>query len=294
MKLKEGKRYDFLVEKIVRVGDNTYYLLRGPGDTKYLLRKKYYKHYDIQLNNIINCRVDKINCRGEVFLEPENPYYKEGDEYDFRVIGKEVRVNESGEVIPVLLVLDKFSTELVVPMSIIGTYDVLNSDHIRLRIRSISKGRILFKDTGNDEEGEHEEEDAVYEFLIYDKMTGVDGKDYFLVSDHNNSNYIIPAEQYSYYGLDKGRTFSGRYIKYHDSEQYKIEPLNPHYTAGKKYEFKLISANDKPDGPGKILIVGDRHGLKHEVFVPSNYRLAEKLVLRVEKIRKGWPLLVPV
>ncbi len=294
MKIKEGKRYDFLVEKTLRIGNNDYYLLKGPGRYKYLLRREYYEHYDIQPGKKINCRVDKINCRGEVYLEPENPYYKEGAKFDFRIIGRDVRLNDSGEIIPVLLLLDKFSNELVVPMNCVGAYDIDKHEYITLRIWRINKGRIFFEDPGPGMQGEHEEADNVYEYLIHDKMTGVDGKDYFIISDKSNSHHVIPADQYSYYGLKVNGTFWGRLIKYHDTGQFKVEPLNPYYTPGKKYEFNLISVNDKPDGPGKILIVGDSHGLRHEVVVPGDYQLQEILVFRVEKIRKGWPLLVPV
>ncbi len=294
MKLKEGKRYDFLVEKTLRIGDNNYYLLKSPGDDKYLLRKEYYEHYDIQPGENINCRVDKINCRGEVYLEPENPYYTEGKNYDFRITGRDLRLIDSGEIIPVLLVMDKFDNELVVPINCIGAYDIDKHEYINLKIWRINKGRIFFEDPDSGKQGEYEEGDNVYEFLIRDKMTGVDGRDYYIVSDQSNSHHVIPADQYSHYGLKPGGNFKGRFIKYHDSGQYRVEPQNPYYIPGKKYEFKLISVHDKPDGPGKILIVGDRHGLRHEVTVPGDYQLQETLFFRVDKIRKGWPLLVPV
>lgn len=294
MKIKEGERYDFLVEKILRIGDKDYYLLKGYGGDKYLLRKEYYENYNIQPDNTINCRVDKINCREEVFLEPENPYYKEGKRYDFRITGRDIRVNDSGQVIPVLLVQDRFSNELVVPMSIVGAFDIHKSKYINLKILRINKGRIFFEAPGPVENSRHEEEEMVYEFLIYDRMTGVDGKDYFMVCDINNSHYIIPSEQYSHYGLKKDTTFRGRFIKYHDSGQYRIEPLNPYYTPGGKYEFKMISIMDKPDGAGKILTVGDRYGFRHEVIVPYDYTPQKRLFLKVKKIRKGWPLLVPL
>ncbi|HCC71810.1 MAG TPA: hypothetical protein DEQ09_11770 [Bacteroidales bacterium] len=140
MKLAEGEKHDFFVERIVNMGDNSYYLLKGTEGVKYLLKKDLYENYNINTGDIINCRVDKINCRGEVFLEPENPYYKDGQEY----------------------------------------------------------------------------------------------------------------------------------------------------------EFDLISVSDKPDGPGKLLLVGDKYGLKHKVSVPEDFNTGKKLILRVEKIRKGWPLLIPV
>ncbi|MBS0009863.1 MAG: hypothetical protein KFF49_00535 [Bacteroidales bacterium] len=294
MEIEEGKRYDFLVEKTVSLGAKSYYLLKGPDDIKYLLRKDLFEHYNIYLNSFINCRVDKINCRGEVFLEPVNPYYEEGKEYEFRITGRDIRVEESGELTPVLLLADKFSREQVIPMNRAGSVEVMNNDYITLRVSRINKGRILFTDPEKEIKGDKKQEDKVYEFFIFDRMTGVDGKEYFIVSDQNDSHYLLPAKQYSYYGLEKGRTFMGRFIKYHSTGKYKIEPVNPYYQPGKQYTFHLVSSLDKPDGPGKVLVVGDEYGLKHEVFVTEDYCPADKLVLKVEKIRKGWPLLVPV
>lgn len=294
MKLEEGRRYDFLVQKTLDIGSVTYYLLRGPSRKKYLLRKDLYEDYDIQMNTTINCRVDKINCRGEVFLEPENPHYSEGGVYCFEIKGRDIRVNESGDPLPVLLVRDKFGNELVVPMNLAGDYEPDNSKSISLKVLRINKGRIMFTENVKTEKSERIEEDSLFEFEIYDKMKGLDGKDYFMVRDKNKRHHLLASQQYSYYGLEKGRSFMGRYIKYKGSGDYKIEPLNPYYEAGKEYDFRLISEEERPDGPGKILIVEDEHGLRHEVFVQSDYQPYNMLSLRVEKIRKGWPLLRPV
>ncbi len=294
MKLEEARRYDFLVQKILKIGEKEYFLLKGPGDEKYLLREKYYRHYRIEINSIINCRVDKINCRGEVFLEPANPYYTEGEEYIFEISGRDIRINEAGVLIPVLIVLDRFRNELVVPVSMAGSYDIKKSRTVTLKIHRINKGRIIFTEADERKKGESKEEDDINEFYIYDRKKGVDGKDYFMVSDKDDSHYLVPVDQYSYYGLKKGGTFRGRYIKYHDRGEYKIEPLNPYYKIGQQYNFELISVNERPDGPGKVLIVGDKYGLKHEVLVPGDYISGKRMVLRVGKIRKGWPLLTPV
>ncbi|MFP4487974.1 MAG: hypothetical protein ACLFN1_01595 [Bacteroidales bacterium] len=293
MKLKEGKRYDFLVEKTVRVGDNDYYLLKGPSGGKYLLPHKHYLHYGIQVNSTVNCRVDKINCRGEVFLEPANPFYEEGKEYDFKIKGRDVRVKDDGELIPVLLLYDKSGNELIMPLNEAGPYHPQRSDHIRLSVKQITKGRLIFTGHNEQAKGDRIEEDLVYDFFIYDRKRGVDGKDYFLIRDQNNSHHILPADQYSYYGLETGKSFRGRFIRYHATGKYKIEPLNPYYKPGKVYEFDLVSESYMPGGGGKLLIVADKHGLKHEVHVAGDYCPGKTLHLKVEKIRKGWPLLIP-
>ncbi len=293
MKLKEGKRYDFLVEKTIRMGENDYYLLKGPSGGKYLLSQKHYRHYGIKVNGTINCRVDKINCRGEVFLEPANPFYEEGKVYDFKIRGRDVRVNEDGELTPVLLLDDKSGNELIIPINKAGDYDPEKTDHISLPVKKINKGRIIFTGSSQKSGGERIEEDGLYEFFIYDRKKGLDGKDYFLISDQNNSHHIIPADQYSYYGLETGKPFRGRFIQYHTTGKYKVEPLNPYYKPGEVYEFDLLSVNNVPGDREKLLVVADKHGLRHEVHVPGDYSPGKKLYLRVEKIRKGWPLLIP-
>jgi len=107
MKLQEGEKYNFFVKRILEIGGNNYYLLLGPGDVKYLLKKDYYEHYNIDIDDTITCRVDKINCRGEVFLEPEHPYYSEGREYMFEVTGRDLRVDNKGETVAVFTLADR-------------------------------------------------------------------------------------------------------------------------------------------------------------------------------------------
>lgn len=293
MKLKEGKRYDFLIEKELTVGNNDYYLLRGPAGGKYLLPQKHYSDYGIELKSSLNCRVDRINCRGEVFLEPANPFYEEGKEYDFKISGRDIRVNDKGELTPVLVLEAKYGNELIIPLNEAGLNDTGKEDYIRLPVKRINKGRLILTCGSEKPEGERVEEGRIYEFFIYDKKKGLDGREYYLIRDTDNLHHILPVSYYSYYGLGTGKSFRGRFIKYQDGGKYKIEPLNPYYKPGEVYEFELVSVSSKADGQGKILVLTDNHGLKHEVHVPEGYEAVKKLHFRVEKIRKGWPLLVP-
>lgn len=294
MKLEEGKRYDFLVQKTLDLGDNDFFLLRGPDEHKYLLPRKYYRHYNIEVNDIISCRVDKINCRGEVFLEPENPYYREGEEYEFEVSGRDIRISEAGELIPVVLVRDRSGNEVVVPMDKTDLFDPAKTKKISLTIRRINKGKILFTDPVDSKKEGSKKEDEIIIFNIYDRMLGVDGKEYFLVSDPDNDHHLLPAEQYSYYGLEKGKTFRGKYIKYHEHGKYRIEPLNPYYEPGKEYDLEIIQVSDRPDGEGNMLVLADEYGLEHKVYAEGSYQPGTRVKFRVEKIRKGWPLFVPL
>ena len=86
MKLLEEQYYRFKVVKTVILPDRSEnMILLGPDGRKYMLPLAYYLDYDLRDKTEITCRVDKINCRGKVFLEPENPWYAPGDNIEATV-----------------------------------------------------------------------------------------------------------------------------------------------------------------------------------------------------------------
>lgn len=86
LKLIEGKYYKFKVLKTVNLPDEgDFYMLRHQSGRRLLLPVEPYNNYCIGSNCTIECRVDKINCSGKVFLEPRHPVYIEGETYDFIV-----------------------------------------------------------------------------------------------------------------------------------------------------------------------------------------------------------------
>ncbi len=138
MKLKERARYDFLVIKLVETDDERYFLLKGPDNKRYLLPEKYYTVYGIMTGSVINCRIDKINCKGKVFLEPEHPYYREGNEYEFRLLEQQNKPDQNGKL---LIVGDEFGLrhEVFVP----GDCEI--SASMVFRIDKIKKGCLFLK-----------------------------------------------------------------------------------------------------------------------------------------------------
>ena len=63
-----------------------------------LMTLKFYKHYGIEPGNKINCRIDKINCTGKIFLEPEHPNLINGNRYDFMILDKEQFTDRKGRI----------------------------------------------------------------------------------------------------------------------------------------------------------------------------------------------------
>jgi hypothetical protein len=80
--LKERKTYTFNIIKETELPDGeNFYVLLASDKSRHLLPCKYYYNYSFKVGQTINCRIDKINCTGRIFLEPEHPLYKEKETY---------------------------------------------------------------------------------------------------------------------------------------------------------------------------------------------------------------------
>lgn len=91
MEIEEGSKYFFYVEKIINLAGTEYFVLLAEYDKKYLMPTINYIEYQIKIGEKIKCTIDRINCNGKVFLEPECPLYKIGDKDIFTIKEREER-----------------------------------------------------------------------------------------------------------------------------------------------------------------------------------------------------------
>ena len=95
--LSVGEVYEFYVVKCITIPDDEeYFVLQDPFYEKHLLPKKYYKNYGIQEKQYLQCHVDKVNCKGQIFLEPLHPIYLRGKYYQFKYIRAEKYLTKKG------------------------------------------------------------------------------------------------------------------------------------------------------------------------------------------------------
>ena len=72
MKFIEGETYEFEVLKLVDLPEEgVFYLLRHQSGRRLMLPFKSYQYYGIEPGRRIECRVDKVNCTGKVYLRSE-------------------------------------------------------------------------------------------------------------------------------------------------------------------------------------------------------------------------------
>lgn len=134
--LKEGYYYSFKYIKCVTLeDDNKYMIFEDQFGIRHFIEYEPYKAYNLSISDNVNCLVAKINCTGRIYLEPEHPVYKAGNNYSFEII----LIKECTESLQ-LTVKDCFDNQvnLTVDFNIYGMLSVGKT--IPARVESIKKG----------------------------------------------------------------------------------------------------------------------------------------------------------
>jgi hypothetical protein len=293
LKLKEGKEYSFLVEKDIKTPDNkNYFVVMGPDKKRYLLPGGIYTGYNIRKDSDIICKVDKINCSGEVFLEPRNPWYTEGEIYNFRVMAHETRTGITGSPVKVIVVTDLQGNYLTVPAEGITPLPRKGKE-IPLRIERITKGKLYLVNQKSRLTGNSLILGREYEFIIDGIGKGVDDTDYLIISDPFGIKHTIPREHYEYYGFTTGTRFKGKIVKFKTNGEKTIEPENPFYKAGSVVRMKVSGFTQNTINDLFTVNLVDEFGFEHCVEMLSPPEL-DYVHCKVKMIKKGRPLLLPL
>jgi hypothetical protein len=140
-RLKEGDSYLFqVIGKIILQDEKAYFILEDIYKIKHLLPSWYYKNYGINVGQSIKCKVDKINCTGRVYLEPEHPLYSEGNVYDFKFCSfkKNTHSNKWS-----LILADIFNNEISVDCPKEYTIENKENDRVSCKLIRVRKGKPI-------------------------------------------------------------------------------------------------------------------------------------------------------
>jgi len=284
----EGEDYKFFVGKqVLTPDDKAHFILTGPDKRKFLLPSGQYSHYNLIYGEMLVCRVDRINCKGEIFLEPLNPFYTEGQYYYFVVRGTDLRTDGFGREVKVAIVKDHFGNENLVEFR--GNAP-LPGTRMKLLVERISKGRLkLRRDTGI-KRGIRMTIGEEYLFEVEKLAKGIDNCDYFVVRDPFGQRHMISKAHYESYGIKAGSKFTGKVIKYRTNGEMVIEPRNPFYNEGAILKMK-VTAILKNEIMGTFTVsISDESGHSHTVEMDVSPE-EDQLLCRVIMIRKGKPRL---
>jgi hypothetical protein len=290
LKLTEGKEYKFLVEKELTLPDNSHhFVLKGPDSNKYLVPSSRYSHYGILPDMVIKCRIDRINCKGEVFLEPKNPWYSEGKSYYFIFDGIEERTDKAGISQKVIVVTDKSGNKISVPNNNSSEFPAKGTK-IKLRVERITKGKVYLVSTYREVSNISLIAGTNYEFVVERIDKGLDEEDYFVVKDPSGNLHTLAEKYYKHYGYSVGTRFRGKIVKYRKNGGKTIEPENPFYNIGSVIRMKVTNIFKNPVKALFTIDLIDNFGFTHciEVNAPPKSKTVR---CKVAMIKKGKPLL---
>ena len=288
--MKEGEYYPFYVEKRIHLPEMGYnYVVKDSHGMKYLLREEIYADYGIKPGTTITCKVDKINCRGEVFLEPDNPWFKESVYYPFKYLRSTRRTDSEGNERECLIVADERGKEHY----LFGENDAekhVQGEIMKLLVKRITKGEIDLSFHEEEDKLSHLALNGEYSFEILGIGMGLDGRENYIIGDPFGKTHIIPVRYYSHYGLEQGKEFSARIESIDNSGRKIIEPRNPFFDKGGLVEVDVISSEEDIIGERYRVRASDKFGFVHDILSPDPVAIG-KATTRVIKMRKGKPVL---
>jgi hypothetical protein len=257
--LVEGVTYQFRIDKKIRLDDDEdVYILADPMGYKIMMPAGFYEDYGFEIGQTINCRVDKRSCSGQIYLEPEHPFYKENEKYEFDLLESGIRKNILDEDEQYFVVSDVLKRKWIVVAS--NHFDKKNIKNGKLLclVERIKKGHIYLcipddidfsspLKIGND-----------YDFeVIGEKINPDDNFKYFVLKRYNDGKHLLKKKYYEHYKIKIGDKISCRVVKFSSSGTYILEPENPHYENDKIYEFKVKRFEEFvfSDGVRQLVIV---------------------------------------
>jgi hypothetical protein len=239
-KLVIGKYYEFLIlKRLSHPGlEKDLIILEGPDSCKYILDMYYYEHYSLKTGQAILCRVDKINCAGQVFLEPLHPYYEEGAEYEFRLLGIDKGRDAWGKTLYSAIVEDVQNLKWNCNVSAHAA-EIEGLSSLKCRIDKISKSELFLSSVDFPVEETGLLPGVHYDFTI-EGVVKKNGKFYYSLKGPDERIHLLEKEYYGHYNFLTGQVIRAKIISRRKDLSYKIEPDNPKYRIGEIYDFSFV------------------------------------------------------
>ncbi|HPB26471.1 MAG TPA: hypothetical protein PLB59_12495 [Bacteroidales bacterium] len=235
---EEGQEYEFTVisRQSMPPGDDTYFVMASPFQTRHLLAEKHYIHYKIIPGQKIKCSIDKINCSGKIYLEPRHPAYEVGQEYDFPVKGVREIVNSAGAGELMLVLEDCFKNEVYVNIS--GRVFAA-SETVRCRVDRIKKGKLYLTPVDFSRNIPVYETGKYYQFILEGIVTLAEGDEYYVLRDEQGNAHHLRKKYFEHYGFHAGCIVYAQFLSQLAPFRHYLEPLHPEYKTGGTYEFSF-------------------------------------------------------
>lgn len=298
--LQEGRSYPFEIKKLIQIpgSGEKHYVLIGLDKKKYLLKASYYEHYALKVGKTINCSIDKINCSGQIFLEPEHPYYIPGERYDFLLVHITKETNIWGTQTFTAWVRDLHRFEWPCQIDQADLFEP-GISHLSCRIERIKKSQIFLSLPSIKGVQVKLRRNTVYDFKI-SELREYNSELFYILEGPHGSYHKLPKRYYEHFNYTIDQDIQVRVIELNSDGSYILEPLNPYYRIGEVYLFKFLrfekAAAGDYEGQNGTLWVLDHFGQPIKVKPKlwqlniKNYQ-PEHIICKVKRFKKGRLLL---
>ncbi len=282
-----GVIYPFILKKTIILPPNEqeYFLIEDSDMNKFTIPASIYKHYNFIIGKQLHCKLDRINCNGEIFFEPLNPYYIEKKVYPFTFVKKLSIKNAIDIIEDVVVVSDIFQKEHWVRLS---SSIKIKGDKINAFIWKIKKGRLFLIPENQD--APVYLQNSNYEFKIIEEYyTERFGKCYKIVDSYGNE-HAIPKDYYVNFNLRVGEYFNGTIVRFSSKGFFYIEPNHPIYKVGNSYKFEIFNRIKENKRMNYFLLdcFGDIIKIQEQ---NDRLKIGDTIVGKVLTLRKGKPSL---
>ncbi len=291
-KMEVGTVYSFNIIDIIDISDEEFYILKDPNEVKHLLPCELYKHYKFEIGQNILCKVDKINCVGKMYLEPENPKYSVNKSYDFNFIEEKSIVNDFGTTERHFIVCDDFDIKHQLWVSA-SEIKPKNGQKIKLAVAQIRKGKIMLFCQSIFYPLRKQKPKNKYSFRITGIASLLHEKEFFCLLDENKQLHFLRIKPFISNNYKIGDKIDATVVSTPQLGNYYLEPVYEGYEIENTYDFKFLKEEEyfHPSGEKEnTWIVLDKNNKECHLFLTDkiDYKLQNHNIrATVEYIFKG-------
>lgn len=290
--MNPGDILQVILKKHIDLSESEQYWVAETVDgERFLMDSLQYEKYEFAVGQRIQVTVDKINCSGKVFIEPDHPLYRRGESYVFPVHS----VVSKSENILSLIVTDVFENKIPIQYHADGTNDA--PAEVELLVIGLRKALPVLLDPVLQEQTPFKENE-IYSFRVVDKIL-IDNEKYFQLEDRFARLHLLPARFYEKYPIDIGKPLDCYVVRIGQNAELTLEPVHPVFHLGYELELNFVGEYHGDEYIGqkhKLYLLHDDEG--NEFFMSVRFlegkKIPNRMRCRIEKLKKGQPLVEPL
>ena len=290
--MNSGDVFQVTLKKHIKLSETEqFWVAESPDGQRFLMNYFYYVDYGFSVGKSIQVVIDKINCSGKVFIEPDHPVYKRGKTYAFIIETVLSKIENCFS----LIVKDVFGHKIAVQYHANDAKKI--SGEVELLVIGLRKGLPVLLDPALKEQTPFKENE-IYSFLVLDKIK-INQEDFFQLEDDFHRIHLLPALFYTKYSIEIGKPLECYVVRIEQNAELKLEPVHPVFHLGHELSLNFMGEYHGDEYIGrrhKLYLLTDDDG--NEFFMSVRFmegrEIPKRLLCRIEKLKKGQPLVEPV